>query len=196
MFTGCIVKAATKFIELGLLGSRIHEPSLLSLLAGFTEINEKLASKQDGTAAIFKKSILAINIRKNSTQKRNFLCKKLWITNYKSLTKKLKFLKPVRLDTYLYLNKKNKSNSANNTSAYCFFKKLLKNVMWCKFWPKCLLFLISALNISYILYLCLVKKPVNLPTTYLANNFCNSSNKNNMHNGKLYIFQIINWFLG
>ena len=130
MFAGCIAKQQQKFIKLGLLGSRIHEPSLPSLFAGFIEINEKLARKQDGRAAIFKKCILAINIRKNSTQKRNFPCKKLWITNYKSLTKKLKFLK-LRLDTYLYLNKKNKTNSANNTFAYCFFKKTIKkcNVM-------------------------------------------------------------------
>ena len=44
--------------------------------AGFIEINEKLAGKQDGGAAIFKKSI-AINIRKNSAQKKNFLSKEL-----------------------------------------------------------------------------------------------------------------------
>ena len=57
----------------------------------FIEINEKLARKQDGGAAIFKKSI-AINIRKNSAQKRNFLSKKLWITNCKPLNQKVKVL--------------------------------------------------------------------------------------------------------
>ena len=85
---------------------------------------------------------------------------------------------------------------------FCFFKKLLKNVMcmWYKLWSNCSLFLISTLNISYTLYLYLVKKPANVPTTYLANIFCSSSNKNNTHTLESFIwysiFQIINWFLG
>ena len=60
MFAGCVV------------ANKIHRAGF----AGFIEINEKLAGKQDGGAAIFKKSI-AINIRKNSAQNRNFLSKKL-----------------------------------------------------------------------------------------------------------------------
>ena len=57
----------------GVVTKKIHRAGF----AGFIEINEKLAGKQDGGAdAIFKKSI-AINIRKNSAQKRNFLSKKL-----------------------------------------------------------------------------------------------------------------------
>ena len=36
---------------------------------------------------------------------------------------------------------------------FYFFKKILKNVMCCKFWSNCSVFLISTLNLSYILHL-------------------------------------------
>ena len=154
----------------------------------FIEINEKPARKQDGRAAIFKKSI-AINIRNNSAQKRNFLSKKLWITNCKPLNQKVKVLE-TKMFGHSYIWRKRTKVPVQITlylCLFCFIKKLLKNVIWCKFWSNCLFFLISTLNI-YILYLCLVKKPVNVPATYLANSFCNSSNKNNTHTLESFIY--------
>ena len=65
--------------------------------------------------------------------------------------------------------------------------------MWCNFWSKCSLFLISTLNISYIVSYIFWKNPLNgdLSTTYLTN-----STKRNTHTlASLHIFLESNYKL-
>ena len=68
----------------------------------------------------------------------------------------------------LFLQKKN-SNNNNNVNN----KKNKKNVMSCNFWSNCSLFLISKLNVTYILYVWFLKKDMlndndNVLMTYLV----------------------------
>ena len=67
--------------------------------------------------------------------------------------------------------------------------KKYQNIIRCKFWSNCSLFLISTLNISYMLYLAMFFKKISMTMSQqpIWQIICNSSNKNNTHThiGKL-----------